>query len=115
MLSAEQLRKSIEEGIPGARAEVEDTTGTGDHFEAVVVSDEFEGLSLVEQHRLVHRALKPILDSDELHAFYLTTRTPAQVGDEPAGRVEDNETALTQRAAGGSVGSRALKHATRGK
>lgn len=72
----EQLKKTIEDGIPGAVAYVEDTKGTGDHFNAVVISSEFEGKSAVEQHRIVHRAMEAIIEGD-LHALHLKTLTPA--------------------------------------
>jgi len=51
---AQELKARIEAAIPGARAEVEDTTGGGDHFRATVTADAFAGLSRIEQHRLVY-------------------------------------------------------------
>jgi stress-induced morphogen len=54
MPDAAQIRSRIELAIPGARAEVEDWTGGGDHFRATVVSSAFAGLSRLEQHRLVY-------------------------------------------------------------
>ncbi|HEY3284468.1 MAG TPA: BolA/IbaG family iron-sulfur metabolism protein [Armatimonadota bacterium] len=77
MLHADELKTAIEAGIPGSTAEVVDVRGTGDHFDAVVVAPAFTGLGLVDQHRIVHRALKGYLDSDELHAFHLITRAPS--------------------------------------
>jgi acid stress-induced BolA-like protein IbaG/YrbA len=47
----EELKQRIEEGIPGARAEV---TGDGHHFSAVVSASAFDGLSRIAQHRLVY-------------------------------------------------------------
>ena len=47
----------IESGIPESQVEVVDTTGTKDHFSAIVISDSFEGLSLVEQHQTVYKAV----------------------------------------------------------
>jgi len=46
--------KRIEAAIPGARAEVDDYTGGGDHFRATVTASAFEGRSRLEQHRLVY-------------------------------------------------------------
>jgi stress-induced morphogen len=71
----DQLKQAIENGLPGATAHVEDVKGTGDHFDAVVISPDFEGKSPVEQHRMVHRAMKEIIEGD-LHAFHLKTLTP---------------------------------------
>jgi acid stress-induced BolA-like protein IbaG/YrbA len=47
----EELKQRIEEGIPGAQAEV---TGDGHHFNATVSSPAFHGLTRIAQHRLVY-------------------------------------------------------------
>ena len=57
MPSAEDIRQRIESAIPGAQADVEDYTGTGDHFSATVTATAFEGLSRVQQHRLLYQEL----------------------------------------------------------
>jgi len=67
----------IERGLPGATVEVRDTTGGGDHFEALVVSDQFEGKSLVERHQTVYAALGDAM-RQQVHALALKTLTPAQ-------------------------------------
>ena len=54
MPDAATIKARIEAAIPGASAEVEDWTGGGDHFRAVVVADAFAGLSRIQQHRLVY-------------------------------------------------------------
>jgi stress-induced morphogen len=64
--------------LPGADVEVVDYTGTGDHFRAVVVSDAFRGLSRVEQHKLVYRALDGDMGDHAIHALALTTRVPSE-------------------------------------
>ncbi len=64
-------------GIPGARVEVKDYTGGGDHFEALVVSEAFEGKGLVERHQLVYNALGDAMRA-QVHALTLKTLTPAQ-------------------------------------
>lgn len=74
--TTQALKQAIENGIPEAVAYVEDTKGTGDHFNAVVIAAAFEGKSKVDQHRIVHRALKEIIEGD-LHALHLQTLTPA--------------------------------------
>jgi len=78
MLSAEDVKGRIERAIPGAQVEVRDMSGTGDHFEASVVSATFEGKSMVQQHQLVYAPLKDVLATGELHALALKTYTPAQ-------------------------------------
>jgi stress-induced morphogen len=76
MPSAEEIKQRIEAAIDGARADVEDYTGTGDHFRATVTAAAFEGRSRVEQHRLVYE----IFDAEiggPIHALALKTQLPA--------------------------------------
>ena len=75
MPSAEDIRKRIEAAIPGARAEVEDYTGGGDHFRAEVVADSFEGLSRIEQHQLVYSVFGNEVGG-AIHALSIKTSTP---------------------------------------
>lgn len=74
---AEDLKKLIEQGLPGAHVEVRDFTGGGDHFEALVVSQDFEGKTLVERHQAVYGALGDAMRA-QVHALTLKTLTPAQ-------------------------------------
>jgi stress-induced morphogen len=74
MPAAEELKRRIEEAIPGARAEVEDTTGGGDHFRATVSAEAFAGLSRIEQHRLVYEIFGEEIGGP-IHALALRTHT----------------------------------------
>ena len=73
MPNAEEIKSRIEEAIPGARAEVEDWTGGGDHFRATVVSQTFAGMSRIQQHRLVYDVFGDEIGGP-IHALSLTTR-----------------------------------------
>ncbi len=53
---------------------VADRTGSGDHFQVTVASPSFDGLSLVEQHRLVYDALAEQLSDGTIHELRITTR-----------------------------------------
>ncbi len=53
---------------------VEDRTGGGDHFQVTVSSGRFDGLSLVEQHRLVYEALAEPLADGSIHELRIKTR-----------------------------------------
>ena len=68
-----KVKALIEAGIPGAQVEV---TGDGRHFEATVVSDAFEGKSLIQQHRMVKDTVKAQIESEELHALSIKTKLP---------------------------------------
>jgi stress-induced morphogen len=65
----------IQTALPGATATVVDQGG-GDHLFAEVVAPQFDGLSRIEQHRLVYAAVKTYLDDGTIHALALKTRTP---------------------------------------
>jgi len=75
MPTADELKRQIETALPGAEANVVDTTGTGDHFRAEVVSDRFEGLSRIEQHQLVYSSLGDQVGGP-IHALSIRTSTP---------------------------------------
>lgn len=71
----EEIKKTIKKAIPGARVIIPDNDGT--HFEAVVISEDFMGKSLVQQHRMVMAALAEHL-KERIHALSLKTYTPEQ-------------------------------------
>ena len=75
MPTAEELKRRIEQGLPGARAEVEDLTGGGDHFRAEIVSDRFKGLSRIDQHKLVYDVFGDEVGGP-IHALSIKTSTP---------------------------------------
>ena len=77
MLSIEQVKALIEGGITDAEVTVIDMTGTSDHFEAVVVSSSFVGVSLLQRHQMVYNALGDAM-SGPIHALKLKTLTPEQ-------------------------------------
>ena len=82
-MDAADLKRKIEAGIPGARAEV---TGTDAHFSAVVVAEAFEGKTLVQQHQMVYATLREEMSSQAVHALALRTCTPAADGGQPSER-----------------------------
>jgi stress-induced morphogen len=75
MPTAEELKTRIEQAIPGAHARVEDLTGGGDHFRADVVSDRFDGLTRIDQHKLVYDVFGDEVGGP-IHALSLKTSTP---------------------------------------
>lgn len=73
-MAAETISALLEEALPGSEVAVVDRTGGGDHFHVTVVSGAFDGLSLVEQHRLVNRALAVPLADGTIHELRITTK-----------------------------------------
>jgi stress-induced morphogen len=75
MPSLDVIRARLFEAFPGARIEVTDLTGTQDHFRAQVIAREFQGKSLVEQHKMVYSALGELMNG-AIHALALSTQAP---------------------------------------
>jgi stress-induced morphogen len=72
------LRELLVDAFPDAtELSVEDRTGTGDHFQVTVASSRFEGLSLLEQHRLVNEALAAPLADGTIHELRIKTKGTA--------------------------------------
>jgi len=51
--------------------------GSESHFRVLIVSDKFEGLSLIERHQIVYKLLSEPL-RDDIHAFSQQTLTPKE-------------------------------------
>ncbi len=74
MPSSAEIKQRIEAAIPGAEVDVEDYTGGGDHFRAVVRAAAFAGLSRIEQHRLVYSVFGEEIGGP-IHALSLKTQS----------------------------------------
>jgi stress-induced morphogen len=78
MPAAEDIKQRIEAAIAGAHADVEDYTGGGDHFRATVTAPAFDGLSRIQQHRLVYAVFGAEIGG-AIHALALKTQAPSQI------------------------------------
>jgi stress-induced morphogen len=76
-MAIESIRVLLEEAFPDGSVDVLDRTGGGDHFHVTVQSGSFDGVSLVEQHRLVNRALAAPLADGTIHELRITTKGTA--------------------------------------
>ena len=74
MPTADEIRTRIETGIPGAQAEVQ--TSDDVHFSARIVAGAFDGLSRVQQHRLVYDIFEDGELGGPIHALSIKTETP---------------------------------------
>jgi stress-induced morphogen len=88
MPTAQEIKQRIEASIPGARADVEDYTGGGDHFRATVVCEAFAGRSRIEQHKLVYEVFGEEIGG-AIHALSLKTEVspPKQADEATSGAV----------------------------
>lgn len=72
MITPDEVKKKIEDALPGAQVEVGLFSGA-DHFHAEVRAPQFAGKSLVEQHRMVYSAVDGLI-GNAMHALALKTR-----------------------------------------
>ncbi len=69
-----EVKELIENNLPGSQVQVGDMTGTMDHLEILVISDEFKGKMLLDQHQMVMDILKESL-KEKIHAVKIKTIT----------------------------------------
>lgn len=75
MMDPQEIETLIRQGLACIHVQV---VGDGQHFEALVVSEEFVANSRVQRQQRVYQTVRPQLDSGELHALSLKTFTPAE-------------------------------------
>jgi stress-induced morphogen len=74
-VARERLETILRDAFPEASdLSVEDRTGGGDHFQVTVSSARFDGLPLLEQHRLVNEALAAPLADGTIHELRIKTK-----------------------------------------
>jgi stress-induced morphogen len=74
-VAVERLELLLQDAFPdAAELSVEDRTGGGDHFQVTVASPRFDGLPLLEQHRLVNDALAGPLRDGTIHELRIKTK-----------------------------------------
>jgi stress-induced morphogen len=74
-MATEPLQRLLLEAFPDATdLSVEDRTGGGDHFQVTVESPRFNGLPLLDQHRLVNQALAGPLSDGTIHELRIKTK-----------------------------------------
>jgi stress-induced morphogen len=74
-MNPEQIERAILAAFPDAKVEIDDLTGTKDHYEVRVVSSAFGGKSRIQQHKMVYAALGEAVGK-AIHALALKTSTP---------------------------------------
>ncbi|PPQ80460.1 hypothetical protein CVT26_003928 [Gymnopilus dilepis] len=71
------LEKAIKRAIPVTHLEIEDqSSGCGDNYAIVLVSEVFEKKTTLQRHRMVNELLKDQIA--QMHAFSQKTYTPKQ-------------------------------------
>ena len=72
-----KIKKILKNKIKNSQIFIRDMTGNNDHFNLIVISNVFEGLTLIEQHQIVYKALN-LMITKEIHALQLKTITLEQ-------------------------------------
>jgi len=78
MTLQEQMAKALRSELPDAQFQLQDFTGSGDHWELIIASECFRGRSRIQQHQLAYRPLRGLIDAGTIHALKLTTLLPEQ-------------------------------------
>ena len=74
-MKADDIVAKIRASIPDAQVELQDLTGTADHWKATIVSQAFAGKTLMQRHRMINAALAEELKGP-IHALTLEVKTP---------------------------------------
>lgn len=74
MISPNQIEAMVRAQLPDAEVKV--MTNDGEHYEIIVVSSEFQGKRLVQQHQMVYKAIQQEMLSGTIHAMAVKTYTP---------------------------------------
>tara|TARA_B100001540_G_C15544013_1_gene522742 strand:- start:178 stop:414 length:237 start_codon:yes stop_codon:yes gene_type:complete len=72
-MNLEEIKKLIIEALPDALVDIQDLAGDGNHYSATISSSKFNGISKIEQHKLVYNSLKGKM-GNELHALAIKTK-----------------------------------------
>ena len=75
MMPPEEVQRRIQEAIPGSHVEIEDLTGTQDHYSVTITAEAFRGKRLLAQQRMVYAALGDAMKGP-IHALALNTIVP---------------------------------------
>ncbi len=74
-MSPEDVKRLIETGIPGSEALI---SGEGCNLSATVISDSFEGKTMLAEQKMVYATVNDLIASGELHALTIKAYTPAE-------------------------------------
>ncbi len=76
MIQPDDLKSLIEAQLTDAKVDVLDKTGMSDHYIIRVVSAQFDGVNLLDRHRMVMQCLAPVMEDGRLHAAEIQTALP---------------------------------------
>ena len=74
-MEASEVKKCIEEGLPGAEVTV---TADGSKYTAIVISPEFEGKTMIAEQKMVYATVDEHIRSGAIHALTIKAYTPQE-------------------------------------
>ena len=74
-MTAAEIEELILKSFPDAKVTIDDLRGDGDHYAAQIVSEQFRGLTRIQQHKMVYSAMDGKM-GNELRALALNTSAP---------------------------------------
>ena len=80
-MNINSIKQKIKDKISKAKVEVADTTGAGDHFSIVVISDVFINMTLINRHKLIYQSLDKYV-TKEIHALQIKAYTEEEFANE---------------------------------
>tara|TARA_Y100000590_G_scaffold389627_1_gene464777 strand:- start:297 stop:554 length:258 start_codon:yes stop_codon:yes gene_type:complete len=73
-MNIEKIKEKLKINFPEDKIEVFDSRGTGDHYSIIVISDDFQNISLVDRHRMIYSIFEKEIIT-EIHAMQIQTYT----------------------------------------
>ncbi len=73
-MNIDEIKQRLNSYFINDKVEVFDSRGTGDHFSIVVISDKFDGVSLIDRHRIIYSIFEDKIVT-EIHALQIQTYT----------------------------------------
>ena len=75
-MGADAIKRRILENLKAEEVILTDLTGGGDHWQVTVVSQQFEGKALIQQHKMVLDLFSKDIATNHVHALSVKTYTP---------------------------------------
>ena len=72
-MDLKEIENLIKAALPDANIKIQDLAGDGNHYSATVISAQFSGKNIIEQHKMVYNSLKGKM-GNELHALAIKTK-----------------------------------------
>jgi stress-induced morphogen len=76
-VGSDRLQGLLENAFPGASEVKVIDRGGGDHFEVRVTAPDFDGLSRIQQHKLIYEALDGPWKDGSIHELRINTKGTA--------------------------------------